>query len=257
MLRQVTPYAAVVLAHNPSPMTLEGTNTWLVRAPAAHECVVIDPGPADVEHLRRLTEHGPVALVLLTHCHPDHVAGVDEFAELTGAPVRALDPSWCRDGAALVDGETIRAAGLELRVLATPGHTTDSVSLSVEHDGVAAVFSGDTILGRGTTVVAHPDGHLGSYLASLRKLAELPAGTLVLPGHGPELDDARTAASAYLAHREQRLDQVRAVVREHGGGVSARRVVEIVYADVDPSVWPAAESTVRAQLAHLDELGEL
>lgn len=256
-VRRVTPWARVVLADNPSPMTLEGTNTWIVRAPDAPDAVVVDPGPDDADHLRQVAECGPVGLVLVTHRHPDHVAGVRRFAELTGAPVRAFDPECCLGGQPLRDGEVVDAGGVALRVLATPGHTSDSVCLLLEGDGDRAVFTGDTVLGRGTTVVAAPDGHLGSYLDSLRRLEELPEGTVGLPGHGPELPDVREAAAAYLAHRGQRLDQVRDVVRERGGGVSSWEVVEIVYADVDRSVWPAAESTVRAQLTYLGELGEL
>ncbi len=256
-LRPVTSWASVLLAHNPSPMTLEGTNTWVLAAPGASSRTVIDPGPADTDHLRRGADRGPVQLVLLTHHHPDHADGVPEFAELTGAPVRAWDPELCVGAEPLRDGEVIDASGVALRVLPTPGHTRDSVSFLVERGDEPAVLSGDTVLGRGTTVVAHPDGHLDSYLRSLRRLAELPAGFAVLPGHGPELSDAAEAASAYLAHREQRLDQVRRVVREQGPEVTARRVVEIVYADVDPAVWSAAEWSVRAQLTYLNEAGEL
>jgi glyoxylase-like metal-dependent hydrolase (beta-lactamase superfamily II) len=113
------------------------------------------------------------------------------------------------------------------------------------------VLTGDTILGRGTTVIAHPDGSLGPYLDSLALLAELPDGTDVLPGHGPELADAPAAARTYLAHREQRLDQVRAALTRLGPDATARQVVEVVYADVDKVLWAAAERSVLAQLAHL------
>jgi glyoxylase-like metal-dependent hydrolase (beta-lactamase superfamily II) len=256
-IREVTPYASVLLARNPGPMTLDGTNTWLVRGPEAAVSVVVDPGPADADHLRHVADHGPVSLILLTHCHPDHTEGARELAERTGAPVRALDPALCLGAEPFVDGELIDSAGVRLQVLAAPGHTSDSVCFSVEHDGSHAVFTGDTVLGRGTTVVAHPDGHLGSYLTSLRRLADLPEGTKVLPGHGPELADAAAIAEAYLTHREQRLDQIREVVRDRGPDTAAREIVEIVYADVDRSVWPAAESTVRAQLAYLHERDEL
>ncbi|WP_190824271.1 MBL fold metallo-hydrolase [Saccharopolyspora pogona] len=255
-LRQVTPYASVLLADNPSPMTLEGTNTWVVRERDAGDCVVIDPGPADAEHLRRVADQGSVSLVLLTHHHGDHTDGVEQFVELTGAPVRALDPALCKGAEAIRDGEIIKAGGVELRAVATAGHTADSVCFIAYHDE-PAVFTGDSILGRGTTVVAHPDGHLGSYLKSLRLLAALPPGLRVLPGHGPELPDAQAIATAYLQHREQRLDQVRAAVRDLGPAVTPRQVVEVVYADVDRSVWPAAELSVQAQLAYLREQGEL
>ena len=114
------------------------------------------------------------------------------------------------------------------------------------------MLTGDTILGRGTTVVAHPDGDLRRYLASLRRLAELGDAS-VLPGHGPELPDAGAAADAYLEHRRQRLDQVRSALDRLGPDASARAVVEDVYRDVDRSVWWAAELSVQAQLAYLRE----
>ena len=252
-LRAVTPLASVVLEDNPSPMTLEGTNTWVLRAPDARECVVVDPGDDDEAHQRRVAALGPVALVLLTHRHHDHAAGARRFAELTGAPVRALDPSLVLGSEALSDGDVVAAAGCELRVVATPGHTSDSLSFLLDGPdaGGPAVLTGDTILGRGTTVIAHPDGALGPYLASLRRLGALPDGTAVLPGHGPELPDAPAAARQYLAHREQRLEQVRDALRVLGEAATAREVVERVYADVDRVLWPAAEASVRAQLEYL------
>jgi glyoxylase-like metal-dependent hydrolase (beta-lactamase superfamily II) len=157
----------------------------------------------------------------------------------------------------LADGDVIAEAGVELRVWATPGHSSDSLSFLLSGPGEAgpdetttAVLTGDTILGRGTTVVAYPDGDLGDYLASLHRLRELGDAT-VLPGHGPELDRAGAAAEAYLAHREQRLEQVRAVVAELGPHAVPRAVVERVYTDVDPVLWPAADLSVAAQLAYL------
>jgi glyoxylase-like metal-dependent hydrolase (beta-lactamase superfamily II) len=252
VLRPVTPLAAVLLAENPSPMTLEGTNTWVLRAPGEEAGVVIDPGEDDEEHLQRVAAQGPVALVLLTHRHHDHAGGARRFAELTGAPVRALDPSLVLGSEALGDGDVVTAAGVELRVIATPGHTSDSLSFLLDGPGAdPAVLTGDTILGRGTTVIAHPDGALGPYLDSLRRLAELAPGTAVLPGHGPELPDAPAVAAAYLAHREERLDQVRRALEVLGADATPRQVVEAVYADVDPVLWPAAELSVRAQLDHL------
>ena len=243
-VRQVTPAAAVVLAPNPGPMTLDGTNTWVLRAPGAESCVVVDPGPLHEGHLAEVAAQGPVEVVLLTHGHADHSEGARRFAELTGAPVRALDPAHRLGEEGLGEGDVVAAGGLELRVLATPGHTSDSLSFVLPD----AVLTGDTVLGRGTTVVAHPDGVLGDYLDSLRRLQEL-GDAVVLPGHGPELPSAGAAAAHYLAHREQRLEQVRAAVQ--AGATTARAVVELVYADVDRALWPAAELSVRAQLAHL------
>jgi glyoxylase-like metal-dependent hydrolase (beta-lactamase superfamily II) len=251
-LRPVTPLASVLLAENPSPMTLEGTNSWVVRAPGSQACVVVDPGEQDEAHLARVAGCGPVELILPTHRHHDHAGGARRFAELTGAPVRALDPSLVLGSEALAGGDVVAAAGVELRVLSTPGHTSDSLCFLL--DGPApepAVLTGDTVLGRGTTVIDHPDGTLGAYLASLRRLAELAPGTAVLPGHGPELPDAPAVAAQYLEHREQRLDQVRAALAELGPDATARQVVELVYVDVDRSLWPAAEWSVRAQLEYL------
>jgi glyoxylase-like metal-dependent hydrolase (beta-lactamase superfamily II) len=251
-LRPVTPLASVLLQDNPSPMTLEGTNTWVLRAPGEEGCVVVDPGDHEPAHLERVARHGPVALVLLTHRHHDHAAGARHFAELTGAPVRALDPSLVLGSEALGEGDVVAAAGCEVRVLATPGHTSDSLSFLLSGPGAGpAVLTGDTVLGRGTTVIAHPDGALGPYLGSLRRLTELADGTTVLPGHGPELPDAPTAARQYLAHREERLHQVRTALTVLGPDATARQVVEHVYADVDEVLWGAAELSVRAQLDYL------
>lgn len=253
-LRPVTPSAGVLLARNPSPMTLEGTNTWLLGAPDQSVRVVVDPGPDDPEHLAALAGVGPVAVVLLTHGHADHSAGARRLHELTGAPVRALDPAHRFGAEGLADGDVIASAGVEVRVLATPGHTGDSLCFTVSDPSGAgpAVLTGDTILGRGSTMVAHPDGRLRDYLASLRRLRELGPVT-VLPGHGPELPDAGLVAEHYLRHRAERLDQVRAALVDLEPPVTAEDVVRRVYADVDPALWPAAELSVRAQLDYLQE----
>lgn len=250
VLRPVTATASVLLADNPSAMTLDGTNSWVLRAPGTDACVVVDPGPDDHAHLDRLAALGPVELVLITHWHPDHTAGIDRFVELTGAPVRALDERYCVRAEPLREAERISVAGLGVTVLATPGHTADSVSFLLSGPE-PAVLTGDTVLGSGTTVIAHPDGTLGAYLTSLRRLSELPDGTRLLPAHGPDHLDAATLARAYLAHREQRLNQVRGALAELGPDTNARAVVELVYADVDRVLWPAAESSVEAQLAYL------
>jgi glyoxylase-like metal-dependent hydrolase (beta-lactamase superfamily II) len=251
-LRQVSELAGVVLADNPSPMTLEGTNTWLLRDdPGRRSAVVVDPGPLDEAHLQAvLAAAGSVPLILLTHGHPDHSEGARRFAELTGAPVYALDPAHRHGGEGLAEGDVLGGAGVRIEVWRTPGHTADSLSFLLPPSGESrAVLTGDTILGRGTTMVAHPDGVLADYLGSLRRLAGL-TGVSVLPGHGPELPDAGAAATHYLAHREQRLNQVRAVLAELPEA-SPTQVVERVYAEVDRALWPAAELSVRAQLAYL------
>lgn len=241
------PWCWLVRADNPGPMTLDGTNTYVLSTSAGN--VVVDPGPLLDDHLETVAGLGPVAVVLLTHGHLDHAEASGRFHEMTGAPTLARDPKLCIDADPLVaDGARVDVPDLEIRVLHTPGHTADSVCFEVADGAAHAVLTGDTILGRGTTVVAHPDGRLGPYLESLRRLRSM-SGVLVLPGHGPLRPDAGTAADEYLAHREQRLDQVRAALA--AGAATPMEVVEIVYADVDRALWPAAEASVRAQLDYL------
>ncbi|MCM2391188.1 MBL fold metallo-hydrolase [Streptomyces albipurpureus] len=248
-----------VLAPNPSAMTLDGTNTWIVAEPDSDVAVVIDPGPLDEGHLHNVIAMAEqagkrIALTLLTHGHPDHAEGAGRFAELTRTHVRALDPALRLGDEGLTAGEVIRTGGLELRVVPTPGHTSDSLCFHLPAD--RAVLTGDTVLGRGTTVVAHPDGRLGDYLDSLRRLRSLTVDdgvSTVLPGHGPVLEDAQGAVEFYLAHRAYRLAQVETAVES--GCHEAPDVVARVYADVDRSLWPAAELSVRAQLEYLREHG--
>jgi glyoxylase-like metal-dependent hydrolase (beta-lactamase superfamily II) len=251
-----------VLAPNANFMTLDGTNTWVLREPDARRSVVIDPGPSILSHLDAVAETaGEVAVVLLTHHHADHSEAAREFAERVGCGVRALDPAYRLGSEGLGEGDVVSVDGLELHVVATPGHTADSLSFVLPAEG--AVLTGDTVLGRGTTVVAHPDGQLGAYLDSLDRLHALASAheiSTVWPGHGPVIDDALGALDFYIAHRRERLEQVEAAVSTlrdapHPEGIAAdelpRRIVEIVYQDVDPVLWGAAELSVRAQLAFL------
>jgi len=248
---EVTSRATCVLAPNPTPMTLEGTNTWVLSEPGSDRVVVVDPGPLDEGHLRRVvslasSRGGSVALTLLTHRHWDHAQGAARFAELTGAPVRALG-----NGADdLSEGAVLEVGGLSLSVVATPGHTGDSVSFLLDAEN--ALLTGDTILGRGTTVVAWPDGRLAAYLASLERIARLTGAgevSTILPGHGPVVRDAAGVVRYYLEHRLERLEQVRAAVA--AGAADADAVVAQVYADVPRDVWPAARLSVLAQLDYL------
>jgi glyoxylase-like metal-dependent hydrolase (beta-lactamase superfamily II) len=258
--------ATCVLAPNANVMTLDGTNTWVLREPGATRSVVIDPGPPDPGHLAAVEEAaGPVAVVLLTHHHLDHSESAKEFASRLGCGVRALDPAYRLGEEGLGDGDVVEVDGLEIRVVGTPGHSSDSLSFLLPAE--KTVLPGDTVLGRGTTVVAHPDGELGAYLDSLDRLhalAERHELDAIWPGHGPVIEDALGALDYYIAHRHERLDQVRAALEQlaaapHPEGVSVdelpRRVVETVYTDVDPVLWGAAELSVRAQLAYLRVAG--
>jgi glyoxylase-like metal-dependent hydrolase (beta-lactamase superfamily II) len=258
----VTERATRVLAANPGPMTLDGTNTWILRAPEAATAVVVDPGPLLTEHLQAVLDtvasYGcTVEVVLLTHGHFDHSEGAAWFAERAGCGVRSVDPTFrvsspydaAADGlnGGLEEGDVLNAAGQRIEVIATPGHTSDSVCFWLPDD--RSLLTGDTVLGRGTSVVAHPDGALGPYLDSLQRLSSMSGVERLLPGHGPVIDDPAGVLAFYLRHRQERLDQVRAAVA--AGAVTPQDVVERVYADVDPVLWPAAERSVQAQLNYL------
>ncbi|GGO69668.1 MBL fold metallo-hydrolase [Nonomuraea cavernae] len=248
-----TTHAENLLAPNPSPMTLDGTNTWII---GDRETVVIDPGPDDERHLRRVADHlgeRRVTGILLTHGHHDHSGGARRFAELVGAPVRALDPRHRLGEEGLGEGDVVTAGGVEIHVYGTPGHSFDSLCFWLPAD--RAMLTGDTVLGRGTTVIASDGGDLGDYLRTLdrlRAVAESLEAEALLPGHGPVLPDPIGALDGYIAHRRERLDQIRAAQRQ--GARTPREVVEIVYADVDRSLWPFAEMSVRAQLDYLERL---
>ncbi len=255
-----TERARCLRAPNPGVFTLTGTNTWLLSEPESGEVAVVDPGPDLPEHRRDLlrlvaARDQRITQILLTHGHPDHAAGAADLAAATGANVAALDPHHVLGSVGLTAGTTIEFGGLEIRVIATPGHTSDSVSFLLPADG--ALLTGDTVLGFGTSVVAHPDGRLVDYLVSLQRLQDVVATdrvTTILPGHGPQVTTAvGELLAGYVAHRMARLDQVRAALT--GGATTAAEVVQLVYTDVDPSLWAAAEWSVEAQLHYLHEQG--
>ena len=254
------PYVRMIRAANPGPMTLDGTNTWLVGDSSRGPLVVVDPGPLQDDHLDAIVDAAPggIAAVVLTHGHLDHSEGAAALAERAGCGVRAADPELRVGTAGLEDGDRLEVTGASLTMVATPGHTSDSISaLITGEDGAVRLLSGDTVLGRGTTVITHPDGDLGAYLDSLARLQRLVAEREVveiLPGHGPVVIDPAGWLAYYREHRLQRLDQVRASLAA-GAGTPAE-VVARVYAEVDRGLWPAAEQSVRAQLDYLADRSE-
>jgi glyoxylase-like metal-dependent hydrolase (beta-lactamase superfamily II) len=254
---RITDRVELLRCDNPGPMTLDGTNTYLLREPGSAEVLVVDPGPLDPadpgypEHLahfdrvraRAEAEGGRVAAIWLTHHH--HTGAADRLADRTGAPVRGAGR-----GAAFTDGESVLLGGLEAVVHLAPGHTADSVLVRVPAE--ALLLSGDTLLGRGTTVIMWPDGDLGAYLESLSAIAaDVDAGlvTRIAPGHGPLISDPSAFVAGVHQHRLDRLDQVRAAVGQGAEGVTG--VVRAVYGDQDPTLAAACARIVQAQFAHL------
>lgn len=245
----VSPLAVCVLAPNASPWTLDGTNTWLVGQEGG-PCVVIDPGPLGGGHETSIMSvveqrRSKVTAILLTHGHIDHSEGASDLAEHLGVPVR----SW--GSQTLSESDVIDVEGAEIRVVPTPGHSSDSVCFEVGD----SILTGDTVLGRGTSLIAHPDGRLDDYLNSLLALSRMCADSGVrqlLPGHGPVIDQPSRVVDYYLRHRHERLDQVRKVVA--GGALTASEVVDLVYSDIPLDVRPAAEATVLAQLVYLEQV---
>ncbi|MCT1370066.1 MBL fold metallo-hydrolase [Corynebacterium mucifaciens] len=258
-LRPVTANAAVVLAPNPSYAALEGTNSWVIKGEGDRRSIVVDPGPEDEGHLNVLhSKAGDVGLILLTHRHPDHADGAERFRQLTNAPVRALAPQYCAGAEQLTDGEVIAIDGVtpQLKVVATPGHTSDSVCFFVypgapDSSELEAVVTGDTIAGRHTTMISETDGDLGDYLDSLELLEEQGKDITLLPGHGPEGADLSAYARKYIDRRNQRLDQIREALKTYGDNVDINTLVDAIYDDVDPVLRGAAEQSTRVALRYL------
>lgn len=250
-LARLDELTSVVLAPNPGPMTLDGTNTYLLGAPGSGEVVVVDPGPDDAAHRAAVDaavaeRDARVVGVVLTHHHADHAQAAG-WAAQWAATLHAFTPDLVAAPAEpLHDGDVLRCAGVAVEALHTPGHASDHLCLRVEETGV--VLTGDHVLGRGTTVVAWPDGDMAAYLASLERLQTLGA-TALYPGHGPVVTDPAGRIGDYLSHRHEREAQVLAALR--AGDTTTAEVVERVYVDVDPVLHPAAARSVRA---HLDKL---
>jgi glyoxylase-like metal-dependent hydrolase (beta-lactamase superfamily II) len=237
-----------VLAPNPSPFTLEGTNTWIVgRSPS----LVIDPGPDGSQHLDEVRRAaGPVAAVLLTHHHPDHAPGAAAFARATGAPVLAFEPE--PGERPLRDGQLVRGGGVELRAIHTPGHTPDHVAFHDEASDI--IFTGDAVLGRGTSVIDPPEGDLVAYLDSLRRMLALRPHNLC-PGHGPVVWDAPAKLRGYLEHRAGRERQILEALAS--GPATPDELVPSIYAEYPAALHPVAARSVLAHLLALVQAGRV
>ncbi|SDY48982.1 Glyoxylase, beta-lactamase superfamily II [Geodermatophilus africanus] len=246
------PLVTRVLAPNPSPMTLDGTNTYLVGAPGSGQVVLVDPGPDDPAHLAAVeaalaARDARCVAVLVTHHHGDHAEAALPWGARFDAPVAAADARVAGpEGRVLAPGERLALAGTALDVVPTPGHTADHLAFRLES---GAVLVGDHVLGRGTSVVTHPEGDVLAYLASLRRVHDLGPSALYC-GHGPELtEDPGAVLDFYRAHRAFRESQLLAAMVRGAGTVD--ELVADVYAGVPREVWPAAAQSTRATLAKL------
>ena len=231
-----------VLASNPGVRELEGTNTWIVgNAPA----IVLDPGPEHEDHLREVARTaGKVGAIALTHDHPDHAPGALPLAAVTGAPVFAARPA---DGMERIrDGDHVTSGTTVLSVVGTPGHAPDHVTFFSPSSG--SLFSGDAVLGRGTSVIDPPEGDLTAYLRSLRRLRELSPRT-IYPGHGPVVLRAVAKLDEYLEHRAMREEQVLTALGDEWR--TPQEIVAEIYAEYPPE---AHELAARSVLAHLIKL---
>lgn len=234
-----------VLAPNPDVYTLEGTNTWVVgQGPA----VVIDPGPLIPAHLEEVARvAGPVGAVLVTHDHPDHAPGALTFARRVGAPLRAYRLA---NAEHLRDGELVEVGDLTLRAFHTPGHTSDHLAFHLPAE--RSLFTGDAVLGRGTSFIDPPDGDLTQYLRSLTRLQELGA-QILYPGHGPVVLRGPEKFQEYLEHRVEREEQVLAAMA--AGPATIMAMVGDIYADYPPEVHALAARSVLAHLLKLQAEG--
>lgn len=246
------PLVSRVLAPNPSAMTLDGTNTYVVGEPASGQAVLVDPGPDDAAHLATVeavlaARNARCVAVLVTHHHGDHAEAALPWGGHFDAPVAAATAAVAGlRGRVLEHGEHLDLAGTSIGVVATPGHTADHLAFRLDS---GAVLVGDHVLGRGTSVVTHPEGDVVAYLESLRRVHDLGPSALYC-GHGPELtEDPGAVLDFYLAHRAFREHQLLEALT--AGARDVDELVATVYAGVPQALWPAAAQSTRATLAKL------
>jgi glyoxylase-like metal-dependent hydrolase (beta-lactamase superfamily II) len=237
------PSVVHVLAPNPGLFTLEGTNTWVVGTGPG---LVIDPGPDDERHLEAVMDRaGTIGAILLTHHHADHASGAARLARMSGADVAAFSPLPSEH--ALRDGQVISSGDVALTAIHAPGHASDHVVFF--HPEARALFTGDAVLGRGTSVIDPPDGDLPAYLESLDRMLALEPAVLY-PGHGPTIRPAAPKLREYVEHRRGREREILRVLGS--GAATPEEIVPAIYGDHPEAVHAAAARSVLAHLLKLE-----
>lgn len=255
----LTPRVARLRAPNPSAMTLDGTNTYLIDA-GRGRAAVVDPGPAHAAHLEAIVasaaERGfEIAAILVTHGHPDHAPGAAPLHARTGAPVYAHPLARFPHDVACTDRERIAIGDVAIEALHTPGHARDHLVFSLPDEDV--LFTGDVVIGRGTVVIAPPWGDMRQYQATLERLRrDFPGARSIFGGHGERVDDPRAKLDEYIAHRIEREAGILALL-DREGPLTVPQIVQTLYVDVDPVVHPAAARQVMAHLEALEREGRV
>ena len=250
---RLSPLVRRITQNNPGVMTGPGTNTYLV---GRESLFILDPGENTEEHfevLLRAVGATAVAGIAPTHAHPDHWPLAPRLAGALGAETYGFKPhNGYRPGRLLRDGATVQGSGWTLEALHTPGHLSDHLSYLLREE--RSLFTGDHVMAWSTSVIAHPDGNLNSYLASLERLLAMDLDRMY-PAHGEAIDHGRARVAELLAHRRMRTAQVRDALAAGLNTVPA--MVEHIYADVDPLLWGAAGQSLLAHVEALIEAGEV
>ena len=243
----------IILAPNPSIMTGPGTNT-IVLGGGIEGATVIDPADENPAHLDAIinegAKRGGIRRILITHGHPDHIGGAATLRERLGVPIYAFN----RQGTPIADEEvadgTIFSVGEDsLRAIHTPGHRFDHLCYLLEQARI--LFAGDLVAGVGTVVISPPEGDLLDYLNSLKRLQGIDIAEMV-PSHGPSTRDPQAKLAEYLAHRQQREEQVIEALQILPKGTTIPAMVQRIYVDVDPRLHPVAARSVEAHLLKLE-----